>query len=99
MPFRTATAPDDLIQAFQPLTRGAEAAAVPTPTLLEDGFPFRELSILTKADRRGRDPSYGVHRWWARRPPALVRGILLAAFTRPSPSLADFWRRFSQAEP
>jgi adenine-specific DNA methylase len=75
-----------------------EAVAAATPTLLEDGFPFRELSLLAKADRRGRDPSYGLHRWWARRPPALVRGILLAAFTPPSPSLVEFWRNFSSAD-
>jgi putative DNA methylase len=66
-------------------------------TLLERGFPFRELSILTNADRRGRDPIYAVHRWWARRPPALVRGVLLAALARPSGRLGHFWRKFADA--
>lgn len=49
------------------------------PTLLERGFPFREVSLVIKADRRANDPVYGAHRWWARRPPALLRAILLAA--------------------
>jgi putative DNA methylase len=97
MRLSTATAAS-FTQSPQALAHATEAAALVQPTLLEDGFPFRELSILTKADRRGRDPSYGVHRWWARRPPALVRGILLAAFSRPSTSLVDFWRKFSHAE-
>lgn len=72
-----------------------DARANAAVTLLERGFPFRELSLLVGADRRGRDPSYGVHRWWARRPPALVRGVLLAAFTPSSRSRTLFWKRFA----
>lgn len=80
------------------------ASAAPQPlappaslTLLERGFPFRELSQLVAADRRARDPSYGIHRWWARRPPALVRGMLLAAFAEPSTSEEAFWKTFGDA--
>lgn len=73
----------------------SETSALPALTLLERGFPFRELSLLCQADRRGRDPSYGLHRWWARRPPALVRGILLAAFSSPTEGLAEFWKRYA----
>jgi len=55
------------------------------------------LSRLVSEDRRGRDPSYGVHRWWARRPPALVRGVLLAAFTDASAATETFWEAFADA--
>lgn len=41
--------------------RGAEAQ--PRATFLEGSFPFRELSLVIAADRRTRDPVYGVHRW------------------------------------
>src|SRR5262249_16613581 len=80
------------------------ASAAPQPlappaslTLLERGFAFREVSRLVAADRRRRDPSYGVHRWWARRPAALVRGVLLAAFAEPSTSEEAFWKAFGDA--
>lgn len=71
-----------------------ERAAAASLTLLESGFPFREISILSQADRRGRDPSYDAHRWWARRPPSVVRAILLAAFLRPSARRREFWDLF-----
>lgn len=48
-------------------------------TLLETAFPYADVSRLVAADRRSRDTAYQAHRWWARRPPALVRGVLLAA--------------------
>jgi putative DNA methylase len=85
------------VVASQPVM--SKAAAAPAITLLERSFPFRELSMLVEADRRGRDPSYGLHRWWARRPPALVRGILLAAFAPASQSLATFWHHFGNSAP
>lgn len=88
MYFRTASA---VVQPSPGQARGSVVA----PTLLETRFPFRELSRLVSADRRGRDPSYGVHRWWARRPPALVRGVLLAAFTDGSATAEDFWKTFA----
>ncbi len=71
-----------------------EPRAAVEPTLLEWAFPFREISLLNEADRRYRDPSYGIHRWWARRPPALVRGVLLAAFETPT-TLGRFWSKFA----
>lgn len=64
------------------------------PTLLETCLPFRELSLVIEADQRALDPVYGAHRWWARRPPALMRGMLLAA-TMPTDRPADeFWEAF-----
>jgi putative DNA methylase len=70
----------------------------PHRTLLEASFPFRELSLVIDADRRARDPIYGIHRWWARRPPALLRGLLIASHLDPDATIEEFWRLFSSAE-
>ncbi len=48
-------------------------------TFLETAFPYTDVSKLVGADRRSRDSAYQAHRWWARRPPALIRGVLIAA--------------------
>ncbi len=75
-------------------------AAEPSPrrTFLEEGFPFRELSLVISADRRVRDPVYGIHRWWARRPPALLRGLLIASHLDADATTEDFWRLFGSEE-
>src|SRR5436305_2528058 len=81
--------------------RMGAVASKPFPleqTLLETSFPFRELSLVINADRRTRDPIYGVHRWWARRPPALLRGLLIASHLDTNATTEDFWRLFSSAE-
>lgn len=65
------------------------------PTLLEADLPIRELSLLAAADRRSIDPVYGVHRWWARRPPAIMRGIVLAAALSADTSIDEFWSAFA----
>lgn len=67
---------------------------MPAPTVLEAGFPFAEVSQLIAADRRARDPVYGIHRWWARRPPALMRALLLAA-TTPASRASTFWAAYA----
>ena len=66
--------------------------------LLEANFPFRELSLVISADQRTRDPIYGVHRWWARRPAALLRGLLIASYLDTDATAEDFWQLFSSAE-
>jgi len=63
-------------------------------TLLERLLPIRELSMLAEADRRAADPVYGAHRWWARRPPAIMRAVLLAAALPWDASLTEFWNAF-----
>lgn len=69
-------------------------------SLLENAFPFRELSLLAKADRRSRDPVYASHRWWARRPPSAMRGLLLAASLPDTANVEAFWSMFrSNAQP
>ena len=70
----------------------------PRRTFLEERFPFRELSLVIEADRRVRDPVYGVHRWWARRPPALLRGLLIANYLDAEETIENFWRLFGSAE-
>lgn len=59
--------------------------------LIECWFPYVDVSRLVEADRRGRDPVYGVHKWFARRPPTLVRALLLASHLDASASSTDFW--------
>ena len=67
--------------------------------LLDIALPWPELSKLAAADQRSRDPVYGVHRWWARRPPAVMRGLLLAA-TLPAVTTADdYWQAFADPRP
>lgn len=63
-------------------------------TFLESRLPFRELSLVAKADQRSTDPVYAAHRWWARRPPGVMRGLLVADALPASSSLEDFWRDF-----
>lgn len=64
-------------------------------TLLEADLPIRELSLLAAADRRSVDPVYGAHRWWARRSPAIMRGILLAAALSAEVPIDEFWSAFA----
>lgn len=63
-------------------------------TLLESGFPYVDVSRLVDADRRAPDPAYQAHRWWARRPPALLRAALLASVLPETTSLHDFWAAY-----
>ena len=64
-----------------------------SPRLIESSFPYVAISQLVEADRRGRDPVYGVHKWFARRPPTLVRALLLASAMSADASLETFWER------
>ena len=72
---------------------------IPMPSLLERHFPYREVSRLVAADRRSPDPAYGGHRWWARRPPALVRAMLLAAALPGDTSIRELWRAYASPAP
>ena len=66
-------------------------------TLLEAALPFKEISIVINADRRALDPIYGVHRWWARRPPALLRAALLAMALPADTQTQDFWKQYQKS--
>lgn len=72
---------------------GADTTSGPAPRLVERWFPSVELSRLVAADRRLRDPVYGVHRWFARRPATLVRALLLGADLPATATAEMFWER------
>jgi len=69
-----------------------------SPTFLETKLPFRELSLIAQADRRSNDPIYSSHRWWARRPPGVMRGLLLAAGYPANLAPSEYWRMFASEE-
>lgn len=75
-----------------------EPRKVPGTTLLESRLPFRELSLIAAADKANPDPAYGIHRWWARRPPGVMRGLLLAAALPSHTPLPSYWRAFESAD-
>lgn len=75
-----------------------ESAALPAPrTFLERAFPFVQVSELARRDRYSNDKTYAVHKWWARRPPAVIRALLLAAVLPPETSTAEFWKAFAHS--
>lgn len=81
--------------SIQPLRKSAARSAVPTRSLLERGFPFAEVSAVARADRYSKDGVYSAHKWWARRPPAVIRALLLAA-TLPADMTSDaFWNLYA----
>lgn len=66
-----------------------------TLTLLESNFPALTISQLAEADRRSKDPAYAAHRWWARRPPTVMRALLLAAALKADTSHEEFWNHYA----
>ena len=68
-------------------------------TLLEEALPFRELSLIAEASRRYKDPVYSAHRWWARRPPLVMRGLLLAASLPEDTDAETYWSLFESSAP
>ncbi len=68
-------------------------------TFLERALPFRELSLIAEASRRSKDPAYFAHRWWARRPPLVMRGLLLAASLPEDTDAELYWTLFESSAP
>ncbi len=86
----------------QPLLVPPQPARLASPhelTLLESALPVRELSLVVRADRRATDPIYGAHRWWARRPPALMRALLIAQALAADSGPESFWEVFADTSP
>jgi putative DNA methylase len=84
---------------FPALQLTAQPAGSPArSTLLESGFPFAEASAVAQRDRYCRDHAYSVHKWWARRPPAVIRSLLLAAALPATASREEFWEAFASQE-
>ena len=71
----------------------------PSHSLLETRFPALPISLIAAGDSRRKDPSYAAHRWWARRPPSLMRSILLAAAMDGESSEAKFWSKYRSEAP
>jgi putative DNA methylase len=67
-------------------------------SLLEANFPFAQVSELARADRYTNDAVYSVHKWWARRPAAVIRALLLASTLPANTPLEVFWERYRTSE-
>src|SRR4051812_40828586 len=78
-----------------PIEAGADGPG-PAEALIESRFPYRILSRVASADRRAKDPAYLAHRWWARRPPSIVRAILLGL--GPTANEEALWKMFAAAD-
>ena len=64
------------------------------PKLIENAFPFAELSLVAERESWRKEvyrPVYYLHKWWARRLGSVFRGILLGACLEDG---EDFWDRF-----
>jgi adenine-specific DNA methylase len=79
--------------ALQP--QSAPAASPAGLTLLEGEFPYRAVSEIARRDRYCRDHVYSMHKWWARRPPGVIRALLLAAGLPAQTREETFWRLFA----
>ena len=76
------------------IPRQPDAPSTPRLSFIETSFPALAISRVIAADRRVHDPAYVAHRWWARRPPSLMRAILLAAVMEDGATQREFWDRF-----
>ena len=64
------------------------------PKLIENDFPFAELSLVAERESWRKEvyrPVYYLHKWWARRLGSVFRGILLGSCLEDG---EDFWERF-----
>ncbi len=71
----------------------------PFLSLLETRFPALPVSLVVAGDSRSKDPTYAAHRWWARRPPSLMRSILIAAVMNSEATEREFWVNYSCEAP
>lgn len=73
--------------------------AVRRPSSSRWGFPTSSFRSFARADRSLSDPVYGVHKWWARRPRAVVRALILAAHLPADTDITRFWELFAEDGP
>ena len=71
----------------------------PFHSLLESRFPALPVSLVAAGDSRSKDPSYAAHRWWARRPPSVMRSILLASVMGAESAEREFWDNYRSETP
>ncbi len=81
--------------AASPHAPSVDFSVVPERSLLEDGFPFAQVSALAQADRHVRDGVYAAHKWWARRPPSVIRALLVAGALPAKTTPKDFWTLYA----
>ena len=81
------------------ILRQPDTSLTPRLSFIETSFPALAVSRVIAADRRVHDPAYVAHRWWARRPPSLMRAILLAAAMEDGAAQREFWDRFGSDGP
>lgn len=74
------------------------STSTPARTMLEQALPVLGLSRVVAAERRTRDPVYFAHRWFARRPPGLLRGLLLAAALPADTDEQQFWNEYVKGD-
>lgn len=67
--------------------------------MLEAAFPYREVSAVARADRYSRDGVYAAHKWWARRPPSVIRALLLASVLPADTTPEAFWDLYASDVP
>lgn len=67
--------------------------------MLEGDFPFEQVSRVAKADRFNRDGVYAAHKWWARRPPGVIRALLLASCLPAETTTTQFWEYYRDDTP
>ncbi|HET8586592.1 MAG TPA: DUF1156 domain-containing protein, partial [Candidatus Limnocylindria bacterium] len=75
-----------------------EGEALGAATFLEADFPFQQISRLAQRDRNSRDAIYRAHKWWARRPPAVIRALLIAAQLPATTPRETFWTSFASSD-
>jgi putative DNA methylase len=73
----------------------SNGSSLAASSYLETDFPYWEVSSVARANRFSRDGVYASHKWWARRPPSVIRALLLAAILPPTTSRYDFWKQYS----
>ena len=78
---------------------GALPISGPFHSLLESRFPALPVSLVAAGDSRSKDPSYAAHRWWARRPPSVMRSILLASVMDAESTDREFWDNYRSEAP
>lgn len=79
-----------------PSPHSSSQSSVPRRSLLEADFPFAEVSATARAARYSKDGVYGAHKWWARRPPGVIRALLLAATLPAETASTRFWTLYGE---
>ncbi len=72
---------------------------MPARSLLEADFPYADVSAVARADRYTRDGVYAAHKWWARRPPSVIRALLVASTLPANATPENFWALYADDSP